>query len=155
MEPAFEMGTVTFPFQYDVTGITVSPSPVDTSCGSTVSQMAVIVSCTDLTNDMPYTVTLKGTLSVQETLLPFTFSESFTPTSSPPPPPGLWLNYCGYCNTSFPLPSSLLRVWVYYVYAMSITMSSMPTRTSTATRPTTESPSSGELCYTLLLLCQF
>ena len=86
VEPAFEMGTVTFPFQYDVTGITVSPSPVDTSCGSTVLQMAVIVSCTDLTNDMPYTVTLKGTLSVQETLLPFTFSESFTPTSSPPHP---------------------------------------------------------------------
>ena len=86
------MGTVTFPFRHTVmeTGllVDVSPSPVDTTCGSTVSEMAVIVSCSDLTNNEGYTVTLRGTLSVEETLLPFTFSETLYPTA------GLWLKDC-------------------------------------------------------------
>ena len=82
------MATVTFPFRHDVMEIVVSPSPVNTSCSSTITQMAVIISCSELTNGMGYTVTLRGTLSVEETLLPFTFSESFTPTA------GLWLNHC-------------------------------------------------------------
>ena len=92
VEPGSEMGTVTFPFRHAVmeTGllVDVSPSPVNSTCGSTLSEMAVIVSCSDLTNNEGYTVTLRGTLSVEETLLPFTFSETLYPTA------GLWLKGC-------------------------------------------------------------
>ena len=86
VEPASEMSTVTFPFRHNVMEVIVPPSPVNTSCSTTVKERAVIISCSDLMNGMGYTVTLRGTLSVEETLLPFFFSESVTPTSSPPHP---------------------------------------------------------------------
>ena len=92
VEPGSEMGTVTFPFRHSVmeTGllVNVSPSPVDTTCGSTISQRVVIVNCSDLANNEGYTMTLRGTLFVEETLLPFTFSETIYPTA------GLWLKCC-------------------------------------------------------------
>ena len=90
VELASEMATITFPFQHTVmeTGllVSISPSPVNELCNRTLSEMAVIVSCSDLANGMGYTVTLRGTLSVEETLLPFTFSESVNSMNSPTPP---------------------------------------------------------------------
>ena len=90
VELASEMAIVTFPFQHAVmeTGllVNISPSPVNEACERTLSEMAVIVSCSDLTEGMGYTVTLRGTVSVEETLLPFTFSELLNFMSSPTPP---------------------------------------------------------------------
>ena len=163
MEPSSEMGTVTFPFRHTVmeTGllVNVSPSPVDTTCSGTVSEMAVIVSCSDLTNNERYTVTLRGTLSVEEILLPFTFSETLYPTA------GLWLkgcidvlftsSLCGYVYHAWLLcVTNILCSCLVFLFGV-ITMSFMSTDTSTAAPPTTESPSSGELCYTLLSSRQF
>ena len=125
VEPASNMGTVIFPFRHPVmeTGllVNVSPSPVNESCVRTLSGMAVTVSCSDLTNGAGYTVTLTGTLTVEETLLPFTFSESFTPTSSPPAPSttGLWLKVCVDMSWSSLLivctPFLLVCICVYYM----------------------------------------
>ena len=88
MELASEMAIVTFPFQHVVmeTGllVNITPSPVNEACERTLSEMAVIVSCSGLMRGMGYTVTLRGTVSVEETLLPFTFSELLNSMSSPP-----------------------------------------------------------------------
>ena len=90
VELAPEMAMITFPFRHIVmeTGLLVdiSPSPVNELCDRTLSEMAVIVNCSDLTNDMGYTVILRGTLSVEGTLLPFTFSEVHNSMSSPTQP---------------------------------------------------------------------
>ena len=100
VEPASEMGTITFPFRHAAMEtdllVNITPSPVNESCKKTLSEMAVIVSCSNLTNGMGYTVTLRGTLSVEETLLPFTFFETLTPMSLPTalPTTGLWLKAC-------------------------------------------------------------
>ena len=76
-ELASEMAIVTFPFQHTVmeTGllVNITPSPVNEACERMLSEMAVIVSCSDLVESVGYTVTLRGTLSVEETPLPFTF----------------------------------------------------------------------------------
>ena len=106
VESAPEMGTVTFPFRHAVmeTGLlaNVSPSPVNESCNRTLSEMAVIVSCSNLSNDMEYTVTLRGTLLVEEASLPFSFSDLLNRMSSPSQPSitGLWLKDCVdmYCT---------------------------------------------------------
>ena len=96
VKPDSEAGIVTFPFQHTVMEtsllVGVSPSPVNESCVRSLSEMDVIVHCSALTNGVGYTVTLEGTLSVEGTLLSFTFSESFTPMSSPPLP-----NSTGLC----------------------------------------------------------
>ena len=90
VELASEMAIVTFPFQHIVmeTGllVNITPSPVNEACERTLSESAVIVNCSDLTRGMRYTVTLRGTLSVEETQLPFTFSELLDSMSSPTPP---------------------------------------------------------------------
>ena len=100
VELASEMANITFPFQHVVleTGllVNITPSPVNESCDGVLSEMAVIVSCSDLTMGMEYIVALRGTLSVEETLLPFTFSQWINSMSSrsPQPTTGLWLNNC-------------------------------------------------------------
>ena len=97
---ASDTANVTYPFRHAVmeTGldVNISPSPVNESCDRSLSGMAVIAICSSLTSGNGYTVTLRGTLSVEETLLPFTFTQMLTPTSSPPTPPttGLWLKDC-------------------------------------------------------------
>ena len=90
VELTSEMTIVTFRFQHVVmeTGllVNIAPSPVNEACERTLSEMAVNVSCSDLTKGMGYTVILRGTLSVEETLLPFTFSELLNPMTSPTAP---------------------------------------------------------------------
>ena len=85
VELASEMDSVTFPFQHAVTEtgllVNVSPSPVNESCEWSLSEMDVLASCSELTNGMRCTVMVKGTLSVEETPLPFTFSQLLTPTA--------------------------------------------------------------------------
>ena len=86
MDFGSEMGTVMFRFQHAVMEASVSWSPDNGTCDSALSGMNVIVTCSCLTNDVKYTVTIEGSLDISGQQLPFTFSQLLTPMVPPPPP---------------------------------------------------------------------
>lgn len=79
VEAASEMGTITFQFEHAVMEASVTWSPDNGTCDSMLSGMNVMVTCSNLTNGVEYTVTIEGSLDVNGQELPFTFSELLTP----------------------------------------------------------------------------
>ena len=80
-----EIGTIIFQFRHTVIEASVTWSSDNGACDSMLSGMNVMVTCSDLTNDVDYTVTIQGILDVNQQQLPFIFSQLVTPVEPPLP----------------------------------------------------------------------